>query len=85
MTGTSWEEERGEVWKSIREAARVADPDRAAACRYLLRHMIESAVPASRRLRYDGRLPGGVRSNRPPLQRGGTWEPLPERPPRLSD
>jgi hypothetical protein len=85
MTGTSWEEERGEVWKSILEAARRADPDRAAACRYLLRHMVASAAPDSRCVRYDERLPVCVRSSRPPLERGGTWEVLPERLPRLSD
>ncbi|HUB34432.1 MAG TPA: hypothetical protein VMA31_15445 [Bryobacteraceae bacterium] len=63
MGATSFEEERTEVWTSVVEAARGTDPDCAAACRYLLRHLIESAIPPSGRLGYDGRL-----------KRGEVWE-----------
>ncbi len=70
MTGTSWEEERAEVWSSILEAVREGgtDPGRTAACHYLLRHMLASALPASPSLRYDGRRPVSARPGRPPLE-----------------
>jgi hypothetical protein len=59
MVSTTFEEERREVWASILETARQShdDPDRAAACIHLLRHIIDTAVPRSRQFRYHGRQP----------------------------
>ena len=63
---TSLEEERREVWRSLLEAAGrpSADPNRAAACRHLLGHMIEMAIPPWRRWR------GGRRVRSPEAQEG---------------
>jgi hypothetical protein len=45
--GSPWEEERREVLDSVLQAmaATKPDPDRTAACRYLLRHLAASRHP----------------------------------------
>ena len=83
MGGSTFEEERGEVWSSLLAAAReplAHHPDRAAACRHLLGHLIASAIPAGRRLRYDRRRP----APRAGLKGGRTWRPASAPLPRHS-
>jgi hypothetical protein len=57
----TFDEERQEVWASILEATRHphTGTEHAAARAYLLRHILGTALPPSRRLRYDGLHPGG--------------------------
>lgn len=47
--GSTWGEERQEVWQSVIEAMRSPDldADRASACRYLLRHIVACPGGAS--------------------------------------
>ena len=47
--GSTWAEERQEVWQSIIEAMRSpdVDADRASACCYLLRHILACPAGAS--------------------------------------
>ena len=50
MTPTTVQQERRELWKSILEEVRRPEPDpaSAAACSYLLGHLIHSAAPPDR-------------------------------------
>jgi hypothetical protein len=73
-TMSTFEEERGEVWAAILEAACGArDAGREAASLYLLRHMAASENARFRRFGYDGLQPGG-----------DIWDPHPQPPPRAS-
>ena len=53
MAPTSIQQERREVWESILDEVRQheieTDPDRAAACCYLARHLLDSAAPPATR------------------------------------